>query len=75
MQMQSVESSTIKALGYEPSSRTLAIEFTSGHVYHYSGISQHQFDALMAAPSKGKHFTAMIRPHIAGQKQQRKQGR
>jgi hypothetical protein len=37
------------------------IEFRSGSLYLYRGVSQRTYDSLMAAPSKGKYFWANIR--------------
>ena len=56
-----VKSSQIKSIGYDPSSQTLAVEFHSGGVYHYSGIHPEKYDFLMKAESIGKHFSAHIK--------------
>lgn len=68
-----VESSSIKAVGYEADTETLEIEFSSGAVYQYAGVTQFTHDQFMAASSKGYHFQAYIAPcfeyirlHVAG---------
>ena len=60
-----VSSTNIKAVGYDAASKTLAIEFHSGKVYHYSDVEPEKHQALLAAPSIGKHFGAHIKPHHA----------
>jgi hypothetical protein len=56
MNMQPVDSSAIKAIGYEDG--TMRVEFGSGGVYEYQGISQGVYDNLVNAPSIGKAFRA-----------------
>ena len=50
-------SSNLYAVGYERSSGTLYIQFTSGHLYAYYGVPISVYDGLMNAPSHG-HFHA-----------------
>lgn len=61
MQMQPVSSSSISAIGYDPATETLAVEFTSGSTYLYSGVPVDVFQALRDADSVGKYFYARIR--------------
>ena len=56
MQRKSVNSSTIRSVGYEPGSQTLEIEFTSGSIYQYSRVSPEIHRKLMAAPTIGSYF-------------------
>ena len=56
-----VESSFIKAIAYSRKHRVLKIEFTSGSVYQYFGVSRHRHDRLMTAESTGRYFNAHIR--------------
>ncbi len=62
-----VESSTIKAVGYDPASKTLAVQFIARgktppppSVYHYPGIEQKFYDELQKAESKGKFIIANV---------------
>jgi len=55
-----VFSSSIKSIGYESSSETLAIEFTSEAVYEFSGIPPAMYERLMQAESKGRFFGTEI---------------
>lgn len=61
MEMVSVDSSNVAAVGYDDETETLAVEFNSGSVYHYSNVSRDTFEALRDAPSVGKYFNANIR--------------
>ncbi len=56
MERKSVNSSTIRSVGYEPSSQTLEIEFTSGSICQYSRVSAEIYRKLMAAPTIGSFF-------------------
>jgi len=55
-----VSSSNIKAIGYDPDTNTLAVEFNSSGVYHYQGVSQKDFDDFKVAKSIGSHFSKNI---------------
>lgn len=61
-------SSAFTSVGYHPDTQTLALEFKSGGVHHYTGVTQDEADALLGAESIGKHFHAHIKPHYAGEK-------
>lgn len=61
MERISVASSNISAIGYDPSSETLEVEFNSGAVYQYTGVSQGEYDGFIGADSKGKYFAANIK--------------
>lgn len=63
--MDSVVSSNIDAVGFDQGPPAiLQIRFRGGGVYQYRGedqVVEDHYKALMAAESKGKHFTAHIR--------------
>lgn len=66
MERKAVQSSTIKSIGFE--NGEMHIEFANGRVYSYTGpkVEEH-YNALIAAPSIGKHFGAYVRncPHTS----------
>ena len=62
--MQKVQSSNIKAIGYDKSTKTLRVEFKSGDTAEYPDISPAQHADLMAADSKGKHYHKHIKGHF-----------
>jgi hypothetical protein len=61
MDMKSVDSSLITAVGYDADNKKLAVKFKSGSTYNYSGVDQGTYDAMMKAESIGKHFGTNIR--------------
>lgn len=64
-----VQSSQIHSIGYDPASSTLVIQFPRkgdsgpepGSKYSYSNFTQEDYDAFMAAESKGSHFIKNIK--------------
>jgi hypothetical protein len=64
--MDSVESSQIEAIGHDPSTNTLAIQFKGktgpGSVYHYANFTAALFAELKSAESIGSHFYKFIKP-------------
>jgi hypothetical protein len=54
--MQPVTSAAMKAVGHDPASNTLWVQFPSGKHYSYPDVSAGEHSALMSAPSLGKHF-------------------
>jgi hypothetical protein len=55
-----VASSNIRSIGYEDGA--MHIEFANGRVYEYTGpIVEQHYNALLAAPSAGKHFAQHVR--------------
>ena len=65
--LQDVESSQINAIGYDPETQTLAVQFKGwkgelGATYHYGCVSAEDFEAFKNAESLGRHFTRHIKP-------------
>lgn len=66
MDRQSVSSSSIATVGYNPETETLEIEFLgSGRVYEYYNVPVFMFERIMEAPSVGIFFNAEIRNDYA----------
>jgi KTSC domain len=61
MRRRRVDSSAIRSMGYDPESRTLEVEFQSGSIYDYFGVSSRLWASLQGAPSKGSFFARQIR--------------
>ncbi|BBL67019.1 hypothetical protein MchiMG62_02000 [Methanoculleus chikugoensis] len=61
MQRQTVESTNIKSVGYDPEDEVLEVEFHSGGVYHYVGVPPDVYEGMLAARSKGRYFGDFIR--------------
>jgi len=61
MNIVAVESNTLATLAYDDAHETLQLEFRSRAVYRYFGVPALVYEALVAAPSKGKYFNRAIR--------------
>ncbi|RSV14919.1 KTSC domain-containing protein [Sphingomonas sp. ABOLF] len=62
MDRQTVSSSNLASIGYDPGSETLEVEFSkTGKVYEYYNVPQFMYDRLMEASSHGIFFNAEIR--------------
>ncbi len=57
---QPVTSSHIKSIGYDPETKTMEVAFVNGSSYAYDGVKPALHQALLAAPSVGKHFRANV---------------
>ncbi|WP_017758189.1 KTSC domain-containing protein [Pseudacidovorax intermedius] len=62
--MAQVRSNQIACIGYDASTKTLAVQFSRNldHVYHYPNVEPETHEAFMAAESKGKFFGEHIKP-------------
>jgi hypothetical protein len=56
MKRKPVNSSNIRSIGYDLSSKILEIEFHNGGIYQYLNVPSSIHEALMNAPSQGKYF-------------------
>lgn len=63
MNMKKVQSSHLKAVGYDKQSQTLIIEFHGGRIYQYSNVPAFEYEGLMSASSHGTYFDRNIRKH------------
>lgn len=64
IELKPVESSQIKAVGYDESTQTLAVQFKhgAGAIYHYHGVDAETHAAFIGAESLGKFHGAYIKP-------------
>ena len=60
--MQRVESSSVAAVGFEPTRNELTVRFVSGESYVYSMVPRAVFDALLEAASKGRFVNQSLKP-------------
>lgn len=66
MERKSVKSSQIFAVGYDPATKKMQVEFHAKgdkhrSVYEYDNIEPHHHEALVGAESIGTHFGKHIR--------------
>ena len=59
--IEPVTSRALAAIGYDPDSRTLAVQFHSGHITHYANVPLSVWEAFQAVPSKGAFWNAEIK--------------
>ncbi len=60
MERKRVNSSKIRAVGYNPKSRVLEVELRDGTVLAYSGVSQEVHRQFMNAPSPASYYEDKI---------------
>lgn len=70
MELTKVNSSNLNAIGYDPTTKKLRVEFRNskdarmpGRVYEYANVSLDKHTALMGAESIGAHFSKHIKGH------------
>lgn len=61
MNMISVSSSNLAAIGYDEQSNTLRVEFRHGGTYDYFDVPEQEFEALRAASSHGQYLAQNIK--------------
>jgi hypothetical protein len=69
MKMQKVKSSSVAAYGYDEATRTLAVRFLNGGVYHYADVPPETATGLGSAKSIGSYLHAHIRGKFGHRKQ------
>lgn len=61
MNRLSLDSSTIKGVGYDATSSTLEIEFQNGDIRQYDAVPLQVFQKLLSAASHGGFFISHIK--------------
>jgi hypothetical protein len=56
-----VDSSNVAAIGYDPATATLEVEFKDGSVYEYFDVSEIIYESFLASDSKGRFLHQQIR--------------
>lgn len=60
MDRKRINASTLRSVGYDAGKQLLEIEFSSGSVVQYSGVSPEVHRRFMSAPSPGSFFQDQI---------------
>lgn len=68
MERKRVNSSKIRAVGYDERSQTLEIEFSNGQVYQYSKVYPEVYRRFMAAPSATSFYEDKIAEDYTGRR-------
>lgn len=56
-----VDSEAISSVGYDAATETLEVEFITGRIYHYHGVSPGMHRSFLTAQSLGVFFNHHIR--------------
>lgn len=54
--MHTVVSSNLAAAGYDDESKTLAIQFLNGSIYHYEEVPREYYEGIFKSDSPGAYF-------------------
>lgn len=65
MTRQPVSSSSLASVGYDPDTKTLHVEFTSGRVYSHADVPAHIHEQLVTADSIGRAYNRLVRGQFA----------
>ena len=68
MERKRLNASNIRSAGYDARSRVLEIEFSSGGITQYTGVSEEVYRRLMNAPSPGSYFRDEIEESFTGKR-------
>lgn len=60
MQLITVESSMVRAVGYEEETRELEVVFHNGRVYRYVDVEKEKYEQLLKADSIGRYMRSNI---------------
>lgn len=68
MERKRVNASKIRSVGYEPSTQTLELEFSSGAIVQYGRVSAELYRRFLAAPSPNSFFEDNIEESFTGRR-------
>jgi hypothetical protein len=61
MEMITVSSRAINAIGYDPNTKKMKIKFKQGTTYDFCHVPEYIFKGLLSASSKGTYYNDHIR--------------
>jgi hypothetical protein len=64
MKTTTVDSKSLRKVGYDAERRLLQVQFQNRSVYQYFEVPAAVYQELMQAPSKGSYFNRFIRPRF-----------
>ena len=68
MERKRLGASNIRSAGYDARNRLLEIEFSSGSIIQYSGVSEEVYRRLMHSPSAGSYFKDEIEENFTAKR-------
>lgn len=60
-EFQPVVSSNVDAVGYDEKDQIVYVRFTTGAIYAYKGVPQHEFENLRTAASVGSYLNGYFK--------------
>lgn len=63
MKMHPVSSSQIAAIGYDPGSNRMRVQFHSGGIYEYENVDDEMHKRILSSKSQGSAFHKFIKPN------------
>ena len=64
MERNRVNASTLRSVGYDAAKQLLEIEFSSGSIVQYTGVSPEVHRRFMSSPSPGSFYQDQIDEHF-----------
>jgi hypothetical protein len=68
MERKRVSASSIRSIGYDAGKQLLGIEFSSGSLVQYSGVSPEVHRRFMSSPSPGCFYQDQIEENFSSRK-------
>lgn len=68
IELEAIASSNLAALGFNPDKHIAAVQFQSGDIYHYAGVTVDLMQRWYASESRGRFYAKEIRGKFTGQK-------
>ena len=68
MERKRLNASNLRSAGYDARNRILEIEFSSGSITQYSGVSEEVYRRLMNAPTPGSCFRDEIEENFSAKR-------
>jgi len=65
--LESINSSNLSALGYNPLKKILAVQFKNGKVIHYSDVPLETVQQVYLSPSRGRAYHQIVRGKFHGE--------
>jgi hypothetical protein len=62
MELVPIQSTNLRAIGYEPDTMLMQIQFSNGSLYSYQNVEPETYQALVTSPDPGKFFAEIIKP-------------
>ena len=68
MERKRLNASSLRSAGYDARNRVLEIEFSTGGINQYTGVSEEVYRRLMNSPSPGSYFQDQIEENFTAKR-------